>query len=222
MPARPSDPLLEMLRGVAKKKKLNTAALARACNVPRARMKHILSGSEPMLVDELIKLSSVLELDPTGMAGAEDDTEEEDTDGEAGPTLASVGRKQPAPSTGIDPLGNHAEQILHVGFELGVDMFIVLDATVLQGTGVPRSVLARHKEHLPLQLDAAYHRHHDPRFLPDGLSIKLSFDALYDCHLPWAAFVEVRLRPLPPDPVEPEPEPEDDEPKAVFGHLRLV
>jgi len=223
MSGRPSEPLLAMLRKVANEKKLNTAALARAAEVPRSRMKHILSGSEPMTVDEFIQLSQVLELDPTGMA--ESLEEEAAAEPEEGPGLRSLHRRESV-GLDVDPLGNHAWQILQLGLMLGIDMFIVLDASKLADSGVPKQVLDRYPEHLPLRLDAAYHRHHQATYLPVGLQVRLSFDALYTCVIPWDAFTEVRLTPLPPDPVEPEPEP-DPEPdpsdsKPRRGHLRLV
>jgi len=222
--SRPSDPLLEMLRKVAKQKKMNTAALARAANVPRGRMKHILAGSEPMTVDELIMLSQVLELDPTGMAAAEMEQQAEEEEVQARPGLRSLHRRE-SPEFVIDPMGNHAQQILQVGFMLGVDIFLILDSTQLENSGIPQTVRGRYPERLPLTLDAAYHRHHQATYLPEGLQVRLSFDALYTCVLPWAAFISIHLSPLPPDPIAPEPDPEP-EPEATNkprrGHLRLV
>lgn len=226
MSGRPSEPLLAMLRKVAGEKKLNTAALARAANVPRTRMKHVLSGSEPMTVDEFILLSQVLELDPTGMAEAIDEEEEATADeaDEAAP-LRSLRRRESV-GLDVDPLGNHSWQILQLGLMLGIDMFIVLDASKLAESGVPKQVLGRYPEHLPLRLDAAYPRHHQATYLPVGLQVRLSFDALYTCVIPWDAFTEVRLTPLPPDPVdeapEPDPDPDPTEPTTRRGHLRLV
>lgn len=226
--SRPSDPLLEMLRKVAKEKKLNTAALAKAAQVPRGRMKHILSGSEPMTVDELIVLSQVLELDPTGMAAeaeaeanAQAEAEASQTSDGAAP-LRSMDRRE-IPEFVIDPFGNHAWQIIQVGLGLSVDMFLVLDTSALEGSGIPKPVIARYQDKLPLTLDAAFHRHHQCTYLPEGLKVQLSFDALYTCILPWNAFLSIHLSPLPPDPVVPEPDPEPEAPpKVTRGHLRLV
>lgn len=211
-----------MLRKVANEKNLNTAALARAADVPRSRMKHILSGGEPMTVDEFILLSQVLELDPTGMAESlEEEAAAPPTEETA--NLRSLGRRE---SVGleVDPLGNHSWQIIQLGLMLGIDMFVVLDASKLDGSGVPKQVLGRYPEHLPLRLDAAYHHHHQATYLPAGLQVRLSFDALYTCVIPWDAFTEVRLSPLPPEPVEtePEPDPEPDDTTPQRGHLRLV
>jgi transcriptional regulator with XRE-family HTH domain len=211
-----------MLRKVAKEKKMNTAALARATKVPRGRMKHLLSGGEPMTVDELILLSQALELDPTGMAAEAEAMEAEPE--ASGPSLRTLHRRE-VPEFTLDPYGNHAWQIVQVGLMLSVDMFLVLDATKVQSSGIPKNVLARYPERLPLTLDAAYHQHHRCTYLPEGLQVRLSFDALYTCVLPWDSFLSVHLTPLPPDPVAPEPDP-DPEPeqdsKPRRGHLRLV
>jgi len=225
--SRPSDPVLEMLRKVAKQKKMNTAALAKAAEVPRSRMKHILSGSESMTVDELILLSQVLELDPTGMAMEEDEadgdpSEETQTDAGDPAELRSLGRRE-IPAFSIDPMGNHAQQIVQVGIMLGVDIFLVLDAKQLEASSIPKAVLGRYPERLPITLDAAYHRHHQATYLPEGLQVRLSFDALYTCLLPWTAFIAIHLTPLAPAPATPEPDPEpeaDNTPRR--GHLRLV
>ena len=225
---RPSDPLLEMLRKVAKEKKMNTAALAKAAQIPRGRMKHILSGSEPMTVDELIVLSQVLELDPTGMAAEAEAEEPEDSeeadDSSAAPSLRAMDRREVPPFV-LDPYGNHAWQIIQVGLALSVDMFLVLDTEALTGSGIPKAVMSRYSEKLPLTLDAAYHRHYKCTYLPEGMKVQLSFDALYTCILPWPAFLSIHLSPLPPDPVTPDPDPEpepESAPKAARGHLRLV
>ena len=226
--SRPSDPLLQMLRKVAKQKNMNTAALAQAAKVPRGRMKHILAGSEPMTVDELIVLSQALELDPTGMAAAAEEVEAELEAAEASgkAALRSLDKRE-VPAFSIDPMGNHSQQILQVGFLLGVDMFLVLHVHELESSGIPPAVLARYPERLPLTLDAAYHRHHAATYLPEGLQVRLSFDALYTCVIPWSAFQSIHLSPLPPDPIAPEPDPEPSaEPEASSkprrGHLRLV
>lgn len=227
MAARPSAPLLALLRKVAKDKGLNTAALARELGVPRAHLKHVLAGSKDLTVDEFIQLAQVLELDAAQLTGLPEPVEEEEAPeaGEApgGLALSSVDRRESPKAEVIDPYGNHAEQALRLGFSLGVDLHLVLDTAQLGESGVPKDVIARYEARLPLRLDAAYHRHHDPRFLPEGVSLKMSFDALYDCFFPWAAFVQITLFPLPPDdPEEPEEEEESEEDGPRRGHLRLV
>lgn len=232
MAARPSAPLLALLRKVAKDRGLNTAALARELGVPRGHLKHVLAGSKDLTVDEFIQLAQVLELDAAQLTGLPEPSPESDGEEEApegaedtgGRALSAVDRRSAPRSEVIDPYGNHAEQALRLGFTLGVDLHLVLDTAQLGESGVPKDVMARYEARLPLRLDAAYHRHHDPRFLPEGVSLKMSFDALYDCFFPWASFVQITLFPLPPDePEEEEPEPPEDEGDGPRrGHLRLV
>ena len=62
MASSPSEPLLQLLRDVARKKGMNTAALAKASGLDRAHLKHVLAGSKPLTVDELIQLSELLEM----------------------------------------------------------------------------------------------------------------------------------------------------------------
>lgn len=237
MPPRPSEPLLQLLRDTAKKKGLNTAALAAVAGIERARLKHVLAGSEALTVDELIGLSKALELDAAAVTGAPVDEAEPEPAEEPAPAfgrgqMRAISRRDAENTLHIDPLGNHTEQALRLGFGLGCDMFIHLQADKLGNSGIPRDTLARFPAEVPLRLDAAYHRHHDPRFLPQGLQLVLSFDALYTCLVPWDAFLRVTYLPLPPEPEEPEDDDDEqggddnDAPADAGarrrGHLRLV
>jgi hypothetical protein len=118
-----------------------------------------------------------------------------------------------------DPYGNHTEQILQLGFSLGCDMHIVLKSSALTDSGVPSSSLEQFSDLLPLKLDAAFHHHNDPHFLPTGVRLVLSFDALYTCTIPWAAFVQVTMMPLAPSTGPEEPE---TQPNTSKTHLRLI
>lgn len=226
MSTRPSEPLVKMLREVSQRKGLNTAALARAAGLDRTRLKHLLAGSEAITVDEFLALANALEITPSELGLSTGEAPDEFDDVEPRPIpLRAVSRRQapPPPSLDADPLGNHAEQIFRVGFALGVDMFFLADSKLLGECGVPRTVLARYPENLPIRLDAAYHRHNDPQFLPEGLQLVLSFDSLTTCLFPWAAFRQVTYYPLPPEPAPeaPEPGPGSRKPKGR-SHLRLV
>lgn len=235
MPGRPSEPLLALLRSVARDKGLNTAALARAIEVDRAHLKHVLAGREPLTVDELIGLAQVLELGPEQLGtvpvpAADTDPEAAEPDPQEAPPSLGVlpdrGTDAAADPIGAaaDPYGNHAAQALRLGLALGCDLHLVLETDQVRDSGVPPQVLQQFKERLPIRLDAAFHRHHDVRFLPDMVRMTLSFDALYTCHFPWSAILQVTVFPLPPE----EPEPEEDEPEnddgggLRRGHLRLV
>jgi hypothetical protein len=68
---------------------------------------------------------------------------------------------------------------------------------------------------LPIKLDAAYHRYHQPAYDEHGVSLTLSFDRLYRCTFPWPAIEQVVFKLVPPEPVAP------PEPKKRPG-LRLV
>lgn len=232
MPPRPSETLVRLLRDMAQKKGLNTASLARQAGVERSRLKHLLAGTEVLTVDDFVAIAQALEISPhdmglplpEGAEEAEPDEPEPESEHE-GPALRAVGRRERASQAFVpDPYGNHAEQALRLGFALGCDMFFITDVKLLQESGVPRAVLARYPEHLPIRLDAAYHRHNDPQYLPEGLQINLSFDALYTCTFPWAAFRQITFFPLPPSstPEEEPPETEEPKPAARRGHLRLV
>ena len=157
---------------------------------------------------------------PAGLAGGDSD---EDDEPEV-PVLRPVARRERASqSFDPDPYGNHAEQALKLGFALGCDMFFITEAKLLADSGVPRSVLARYPEHLPISLDAAFHQYNDPRFLPNGLNVNLTFDGSNcSCTFPWAAFKKITFFPLAPS-TQPEEEPEEE--KKVTprrGHLRLI
>lgn len=216
MAERPSAPVLRLLREVARKKGFNTSALAAAANIDRARLKHVLGGAEPLTVDELLQLSQALELEVADLASVPEETQEA-----PGPRVLEArgpGAEEPLV---LDPYGNHAEQILKLGFGLGCDLHVVLSTAELAESGVPRHVLARFPEKIPLRFDGIYHRAIDPRFLPDGVQLNLSFDTLYTCVAPWRSFVQVTLFPLPPaEAAEPPPPPAPSGPRR--GHLRLV
>jgi len=266
MATRPSEPLLELLRKVSRERGMNTASLARSASLDRTHLKHVLAGSEPLTVDELIALSQVLQLGPAELGqvssaaadvaeaavasdeasdeavgegdvgegdvdydGDEDEDNDEDNDiGVASPRSAAlrmadeIGGLDPI-TEAADPYGNHAAQAMHLGLALGCDLHLVLDSAKIQESGVPRSVLAQFPERLPVRLDAAFHRHHDLRFLPEAVQMTLSFDALYTCVFPWDAIQQVTIFPLPPELDEPEEEPEEEpEPTSRRGHLRLL
>lgn len=220
--------MLALIRKVAATRGLNTAALARSAGVDRSHLKHVLSGAEPLTVDELIQLAQVLEIGATELAGLPTTAAEASPAADNVEPLARVLKRGEIddPITGAaDPLGNHAEQSLKLGLALGCDLHLVMDASLAKDSGVPRAVLAQFPERLPIRLDAAFHRHHDLRFTPQSVQMTLSFDTLYTCVFPWPAIQQVTIFPLPPPPEE-DPEPEEEEepsrPSTRRGHLRLV
>lgn len=223
--ARPSEPLLGWLREMLKTKGLNTAHVADASGISRSRVRRILSGTDDMTVDELMMLSDALQLDPAdltshqlptgpaplGEAGVQPLAEAADTSGEpAGPV--------------VDPWGNQPRQLFEIAFALGCDFFFLVDTRELDGSGVPASVLEKYAgRELPIKLDAAYHQYNDPRYSPTGITLTLSFDALYECTFHWSCIRQFVLFPLAPDPTQDvDPPSEDDGPPTGVPHLRLV
>jgi hypothetical protein len=223
--SRPSDPLLRLIRDLARKKAMNTAALAVESGIDRGRLKHVLGGAESMTVDELLLIANALKIDARtlGMQGPEDEDDDngEKSDGNGtAATAPAIVPERDAPWL-VDPYGNHAEQALRLGFGLGCDLFLELDTSRLEGSGVPADVIQSHGDSLGIRLDAKFHRHNKPVFHADHLQLVLSFGTtLHTVQFPWESFRRVAFVPLPPRPqptIEPEP------PKGQGrAHLRLV
>lgn len=211
--SRPSARLLEWLRDLLKQRGMNSAQLAERAGLPRQRVRRILSGSEPMLVDELLAISQVLEVQPAdlGLAGGPAEEEPE---------------RPPEPEApagvGMDPWGNHPRQLVEAGFALGCDFSFVVDTTQLKDSGVPQHVLHGYNGGpMRIQLDAAYHQYNAPRYDDHGVTLTLSFDALYDCTFPWSSFLQLAFVPAPPDEPTADPPDEPEEPQGR-PRLRLV
>jgi hypothetical protein len=205
------DAVLEALRTAMAEKGFNSAALANAMQVDRKALRRALAGQQPLSLETFCKAVTVLEVDagllPWGAAPVS--------------TMASVGRRvveQADDDLTLDPYGIQGEQAFRLGFSLGIDFVFVADSTQLVESGIPARVLENWPEELVLKLDAAFHRHNEPRFTPQGVSLRLSFDDLYDCFLPWSAISKVIFQLEKPVPETPEEEPE---PSRGPG-LRLV
>lgn len=214
--ARPSDQVLTWLRKIMADRKVNTAALAERVGIPRARMRKLLSGAEPMLVDDLLLVSQALDISPADMGVP-------DLDEPAAEAAVAVA---PAPAPAADPFGNHPAQLMRMAFDLGCDVQFVCDTALLQGSGVPAQVLdANRGRPLAIRLDAAYHAYNEPKFEDESLTLVLSFDALYTCRFPWRAFGHVTFFPAPWEGItraEEHPEPTPAAQERPRPHLRLV
>ena len=207
---KPSEPLVQFLRDAAKRKGLNTASMATTLGVSRSELKHMLAGTEPMTVDLMISMAELLDLGPEdlGVLGVEVPQPE--------PAIRSINRTEDNKPS-YNPYGNHAEQILKLGFGIGCDMHIILQSERLEDSGVPAATLEQFPDLLPIKLDAAFHHHNDPKFLPDAVKLVLSFDDLYTTTVPWNAFAQITLIPLEPEMMD------DSEPSPPNGsHLRLI
>ncbi|MEL6349068.1 MAG: hypothetical protein AAFV53_38545 [Myxococcota bacterium] len=243
MGSRPSAPLLKLILQTARKKGWNTATLANAAKLDRSRLKSVLAGREPMTVDELIQLSGAMDISAAdlGIQLPTDNTPEPEPEPEpadapaptplglaALPTASASDPEDGAAEDGPaedkafpDPFGNHAEQIIQLGFMLGCDIFFTAQTDQLSGSGVPSAVIERFQPSLPIRLESAFHRHNAPEYFPEGLQVRLSFDSVYTCLFPWTAIKQITLFPTPP--ASPGPEPKDD-PSAgrKVSHLRLI
>ncbi|MCA9572245.1 MAG: helix-turn-helix transcriptional regulator, partial [Myxococcales bacterium] len=186
---RPSEPLLAWLRTMLKDRGLNTAHVAEKSGIERSRIKRILGGSDPMTVDELMQLSDALDLDPSDLAN-----QRLPEAPAAGPQLAEAPAED---GPDVDPFGNQPEQLFRIAFALGCTFFFIADPTQLEGSGVPEAVLRKHASQgqLPIKLEAAYHKYNEPRYDAAGITLTLSFDALYDCTFPWSSVLQFVLFP---------------------------
>ena len=212
-----SEPLLKLIRKLMAGRGWNTASLADASGIDRSRLRKVLAGAESMTVDELLLVGQALEISPEDL-GLPAPSEEEGLPPEASAAPLHAVSEEGEP-LGLDPFGNQPEQLFRVGFELGCDFLFVARAEDLADSGVPPHILERFEDRdFPIRLDAVYHKYNQPRFEPEGVTLTLSFDALYDCRFPWHAIKQVVFFPVAPDPPEEEEQGEEDETPV----LRLV
>jgi hypothetical protein len=123
----------------------------------------------------------------------------------------------------LDPYGNHPEQLFRAAFALGIDFMFVVATDNLEDSGVPKSTLEQYSgRELPIKLDAAFHVHNNPSYNDVGVSLTLSFDALYTCSFPWSVFRQFIFFPVIPDAIEEEEEEEAPDPNSGRPKLRLV
>jgi hypothetical protein len=204
--------------------------LAKKVGVDRKLVRAILAGGRALTVDAAADLLGALNPTPEELQvlsqvflaaeAAKSDASAPD-DEPAIRTVPDVAVEAVLPADfKIDPYGNHTEQILRIGFALGVDVHFLARIDLLEDSGVPAVVLEQYSDYLPIRLDAAIHTYVKPRFFPDGVQLVLSFDVLRTCLFPWASVEQVTLVPAALDPEEPDPDPTEE---TVRGpHLRLV
>jgi transcriptional regulator with XRE-family HTH domain len=212
---RPSETVLGWLRNALKAKGLNTAALAKRVGEKRATVRNVLAGKEPLTVDQLLTWTQALELSLEDMVGIQE------------VALPDPVERSPTPTDQpilLDPYGIQAEQAFRLAFGLGVDFTFIAATADLGDSGLPASVLARFPEKLVLRLDAAYHSDNRPQFDEAGVTLVLSFDALYTVKLPWSAIHQVVLDLVPPPPFSPatKNEPDATDKGKTRPKLRLV
>ncbi|MCB9741093.1 MAG: helix-turn-helix domain-containing protein [Alphaproteobacteria bacterium] len=229
MSQRPSEQILTWLRASMKEKDVNVAALAQRVDEKRGTVRRVLSGKEPLTVDQLVQWTQALELSLEDLMSMPADLPEAPAPAAPPQRLRSVAAavvppmdEEPDPFT-IDPYALQAEQAIRIAFALGVNFTFVLDATQLdESSGVPDSVRGRFPERMPIQLDAAYHRFNEPEYDERGVGLTLSFGGTkHRSFFPWSAVLQVVYFVEPPEP-EPTPEEEEDEAPSGRPTLRLV
>ena len=225
-----SATLLATVREGIKRRGLNTAALATRLRQDRPLVRSVLAGRTPLTVDLLFAMIEALELTPEELglppgtvaarlameAPAEPAAEPAVA---AGPRVAPA-EEEPAPFA-PDEDAPQAREVLRLGFALGIDMQLVCVTSRLSSSGLPEEVLKRFPDLVPLKLDAAYHFANRARYLDEGIELRLSFDRVRTCLLPWAAIRQITLLPEPPEQTQEEPEPSAPEPGGG-PVLRLV
>lgn len=210
MSDRPSAPLLQVLRDLVKKKGLTSASVADSTGIDRKRARRVLAGKDPMTVDELLLFGNALDLSPEDLAFPlpEAPAEPMPTIGLASASAAEVPEAEDD-RIDLDMWGNHPEQLFRTAFKLSIDFLVLLDTAYLVDSGIPKTVLRQYNgKDLPLKFDAAYHPYNAPRYGDDAVTVSLSFDSVYDCTFPWAAFKQFVFYPAAPEPDEEPEEPE--------------
>jgi len=78
----------------------------------------------------------------------------------------------------------------------GRDLFVVLDPTLMDTSGIPPHMLEQSAGGpIVLRFDADNNPKRNVAFTADGMMVDLSFDTLYPgCLLPWDAFVQLGVR----------------------------
>ena len=182
-------------------KNFNTAALANSIGMERKELKRVLSGQRDITMREFISISTALELDASMIEEYQPAQQEENI------KPFSLSNETPDQEEWApDPLGNHTRQLVALGFALGCNMLLLCNVEHLKNANIPQDVIAQFRPQLPIQLDAAYHPYNKPQYYEEGLELKLSFDALYTCFLPWNSINQVIFRPeieekeKPPEP----------------------
>lgn len=215
MPDSPSAQLLNILQQTIKARNQNTASLSQLTKMPRKQIKRILSGQEPLTVDALAILANALEINAESLHrfGIEPPTK---TKKSANLKLATPKENYTEENWTPDPYGNHHEQLMRMGFALGINFWLVMDTKKIQNSGVPKYVLEKHSPMLRIQLEAQYHPYIEPKYSQHSISLRLSFDALYTCEFPWEGIVQIIFIP----PVQEPPQEQSQPPKRPT--LRVI
>ena len=218
--------IMNFLRTKMEQSGLNTAALAKEADLKRPEVRKLLSGRNEVTLTQLIALSSALGVGLSELPWGGDSSGATDAVAMMKTGVGGRGHMKEvfenAPVM-VDPFGIQGEQAFRLAFGLGVDFIFVADTDQLEDSGIPLTVLEKSPNEIVLRLDAAFHRHNDPQFTPEGVCLVLSFDTLHTCRIPWSAITKVvfQLDPIDPLPESPS-EPDDDVAKTFGPGLRLL
>jgi hypothetical protein len=169
--SNPSLQILDLLLDMMKKKNLNTASLSQKSGID----------------NQLMLLSAALELQETDFLQMPTLSAEPDQSKDSAMLKSTDSSTDWTPN----PMGIQAEQLIRLGFALGVDILFTAETKYLKESHVPESILKKFDPKMPIRLDAAYHHHYRPNYFDDGLEVRLSFDALYTCFFPWHSIDQV-------------------------------
>lgn len=198
----PSTALLQLITTQLRAKNITTKALSQQTKLDKKVLKHVLSGEEPLTVDQFALISQAIELDVSSVVQLDTEMMEQNTS--PTPTIAPTPEKNWEP----DPVGNHPMQLMQLGFALGCDFLFTANTRFLQNSGIPSAVLKKYQQNIPIRLDSAYFQYYRPQYHPESLEIRLSFDAVYTCYFPWHAIEQVTFFVDEEEPVAPPPEEE--------------
>lgn len=214
----PSQYIVQGLLSVLQERNMTTSALAKATGKDKKEIKKILSGTLPLTVDDLSAFGAALNLTDTDLqqfmpnatlatsATTSTESDEESATDSHGPQLSITTNQEDVDSEinwTPNPVGNHSEQALRLGFALGCNLFFVANTKFLSNSGIPDTVIKQYGEKIPIRLDSDFFHHYRPEYLSTGLEIRLSFDAVYTCFFPWESFEQITFF-VEDEPVEEE------------------
>ena len=186
----PSNQILQLINQIIQRKGINSTRLAAELGLERKVVKRLLRGDLELTVNQLFALTECLDLQEEdlqqmGLSLSLSDGSSDTADTNLNPQNSIEDNWRP------DPNGNATMQLVRMGFELGSTIFMLLDSSQLSLSGIPSATLNHFKPKFPIRLDPEFHHYNEPRYSKSGLALKLSFDQVYDCFLPWSAFEQV-------------------------------
>ena len=187
---KPSQLILEGILSVMQSKGMTTQSLANALHTSKKELKRILAGKSPLTVDLLSEMGAVLEIQDSDLQQFMGVSIPEETTPSV-QTNIGLHTVEEEEDWSPDPIGNHPLQLIKLGFAIGCDMFLVMVTEHLEHSGIPEKVRKQFNDRLPIRLDSAFFQHYRPDFYDDHMEIRLSFDAVYTCYIPWHALEQV-------------------------------